>query len=674
MNITDLARRLRANADELKSKLPELGFDIGQKALKVPDKDVGRIMNAWNEYKKRQYLQKKMEEQKARAERKQAVAEGTAEAVEIPNVISVRQFAELINLPIAKVMQELMRSGILASLNENLDFDTASIIAEDLGFIAKRKDAGDGEAQAGAGTERLAEVLGSQAEHTLIARPPVVVIMGHVDHGKTLLLDTIRNTNVIAGESGGITQHIGAYQVEKNDHKITFIDTPGHEAFTVMRSRGAKVADIAILVIAADDGVKPQTREAIDIIKASGMPYIVAINKIDKEGANIDRVKGELTEFNMIPEDYGGKTICVPVSAKAGTNIDQLLDTILLLAETETDKIKADPERRAIGTIIESHVDKGQGPVATVLVQAGTLRAGDVLGVTGVNFGKVRAMKTWDGREVKEAPPAMPVRILGFKDAPSVGDIMEVPEDEGMLEKLKARASKQAGASEITVTKAKVDESVDDSERVSLPLIIKSDVLGSLEAIIGMLEKIDNPYVQVKIVSRGLGNVTDAEVLQAEATGAMLIAFNVKPTKTAEVLARDKNVEVARYTVIYKLFEDVVEKLRLLIPAETVYTELGSVKVLAVFKKLEKGMVIGGQVLKGEIRQGATARVLRDGQVIGEGVIKSLQAGRQDVRFVEQGSECGMEFTGKTKIEVDDVLEIYSEEEKERTLEVKGAK
>lgn len=674
MNITELARRLRANADELRSKLPELGFDIGQKALKVPDKDVGRITNAWNEYKKRQYLQKKMEDQKARADRKQAVVEGTAQEVEIPNIISVRQFAELMNIPIAKVMQELMRSGILASLNENLDFDTASIIAEDLGFIAKRKESNDNADAQAKTSERLAEVLGSQEKDTLVPRPPVVVIMGHVDHGKTKLLDAIRNTNVMAGEAGGITQHIGAYQIDRGDRKITFIDTPGHEAFTVMRSRGAKVADIAILVIAADDGVKPQTREAIDIIKASGMPYIVAINKIDKEGANTERVKGEIMEFGMIPEEYGGKTICVGVSAKNGTNIDTLLDTILLINDTEQEKIVADPDRLAIGTIIESRIDKGQGPVATVLVQAGTLHAGDVLGVGGVNFGKVRAMKTWDGKEVKAAPPSMPVRILGFKDAPSVGDIMEVPEDESSLEKLKARASKQAGAGDITVTKSKSSENVDDSERVTLPLIIKADVLGSLEAILGMLEKIDNPYVQVKIVSRGLGNVTDAEVMQAEATKAMLIAFNVKPSKTAEVLSRDKGVEIARYTVIYKLFEDVVEKLRLLIPAEIVYTELGSVNILAVFQKVDKGMVIGGQVAKGKVQVGATARVLRGGQVIGEGTIKGLQSGRAAVKFVDQGTECGMEFQGKTKIEVGDVLEIYSEEEKERTLEVKGAK
>lgn len=667
MNITDLARRLRTNAEELRAKLPELGFDIGQKALKVPDRDVGRIMQAWNEYRKRQYLEKKREEQRARAERKQAVVSGEAEEIEVPAVISVRDFATLLNLPIQKVMQELMRAGVLASLNENIDFDTAAIIAEYLGFIAKPAEGGNDDEDKEA--ERLDQVLGEDKD-SQITRPPVVVIMGHVDHGKTLLLDTIRSTNVVSGESGGITQHIGAYQVERNDQKITFIDTPGHEAFTVMRSRGAKVADIAILVIAADDGVKPQTREAIDIIKASKMPFLVAINKIDKEDANIERVKGELTEFGLVPEDYGGETVCVPVSAKARMNIDQLLDTVLLLKDVAADEIIANPNRKAIGTIIESHVDKGQGPVATVLVQAGTLKSGDVLGVNGVNFGRVRAMKTWDGSDVAEALPSMPVRILGLKDTPTVGDIIEVPESAKDLKKIRTKTGKQVGAGEISVAVSKAQPEDADEERVNLNLIVKADVLGSLEAVIGMLEKIDNPYVAVKIVSKGLGNVTDAEVLQAEATDAYIAAFNVKLTKTAASLARDKDVEVGEYTVIYKLFEDVVDKLKILIPAEKVYTELGALEVLAVFKKLDKGMVIGGKVNKGSIKKGATARVTRGEKVLGEGSISRLQAGKQDVNEVQQGAECGIEFEGKTRIEVGDVLELYLEEEKARKFEI----
>lgn len=676
MNITDLARRLRTNTEELRRALPELGFDIGSKALKVPDRDVGRIMNGWREYKKRQYLQKKKAEQQARLERKEAVKSGDAKAVSVPDVISVRDFAELLNLPIAKVMQELMRAGILASLNENLDYDTAAIVAEDLGFITEREDASSSNHD-DEGVDKLEEVL--EASDVKDKRPPVIVVMGHVDHGKTLLLDTIRDANVVDGEAGGITQHIGAYQVvweskESGEKRpITFIDTPGHEAFTVMRSRGAKVADIAILVIAADDGIQPQTREAIDIIKASGMPFVVAINKIDKETADVDRIKGALTEFGMIPEDYGGETICVPVSAKKNQNIDQLLDTLLLLDDMHAEKIVADSDRLALGTIIESHIDKGQGPVATVLVQMGTLKSGDVLGVRGTHFGKVRAMQTWDGKQINEAPPSTPVRILGFKAAPSVGDILEVPEDVKELEKLRAQPGGKIGASEITVTSKKASSEDTEGERVDFNLIIKADVLGSLEAIIGMIESIDNPYVQVKIVKRGLGNVTDAEILEAEATGAYVAAFNTNLTKTAEQLARDKDVAFGQYSVIYKLFEYVVDRLKELMPSETVYTELGTVEVLAVFRKLDKGMIIGGRVNKGVAQLGATVRVVRGEEILGEGIIKTLQAGKADVKEVQQGAECGIEFEGKTKIEAGDILEIYTEEEKERTLEVHGA-
>ncbi len=675
MNITELARKLRVSAEELRAKLPELGFDIGQKALKVPDRDVGRIERAWGQYKKKQYLNKKMQEQKARAERKQAVLEGTAERVEIPSVITVREFSELLNMPIAKVMQELMRAGILASLNERIDFETASIIAEDLGFIAVAKEETESEKHADEeGANRLEEVLASEKAEAHMERPPVVVIMGHVDHGKTRLLDAIRHTNVIDSEAGGITQHIGAYQVEHQGNKLTFIDTPGHEAFTVMRSRGAKVADIAILVIAADDGVRPQTKEAIDIIKASKMPFIVAINKIDKPGADIDRVKGELGQFNLIPEDWGGNTIVVPISAKEHKNIDQLLDMLLLVKDVNKEHIVANPERNAIGTVIESHVDKTQGPRATVLVQTGTMRTGDLLGARGYHYGKVRAMKTWNGTQIEEAGPSTPVQILGLKEAPSVGDIMEVPEDAGVLMKLKAQPNRKSGTGQITTVSTKRVEQQDgddDERKVLLNILVKADVLGSLEAIIGMFEKIDDPHVGVKIVGRGLGNVTDAEILHAEATNAFVTAFNVKVTSTAGALARDKHVDVKEYSVIYHLMDDVVEKLKALIPAEKIYTELGQVNVLATFMKTDTGMVVGGQVTKGIAEMGATARVLRGGEVIGEGRVARLQAGKSDVRDVEQGAQCGIEFEGKTKIEVGDVLDLYKEEMKAREFKLK---
>ncbi|PIQ67914.1 translation initiation factor IF-2 [Candidatus Uhrbacteria bacterium CG11_big_fil_rev_8_21_14_0_20_41_9] len=673
MNITELARRLRVPAEELRNKLPDLGFDIGSKALKVPDRDVNRITRAWGEYRKRQYLVKKREEQRAKEERKLAVKDGTADKVSLPPIITVRDFAEVLNMPIAKVMQELMRAGILASLNERIDFATASIVAEDLGFLAEPLEAEQEEGDAG--TDRLETVMSETAGKDLETRPPVIVVMGHVDHGKTRLLDAIRDTNVMGGESGGITQHIGAYQVNRHDRLLTFIDTPGHEAFTVMRSRGAKVSDIAIIVVAADDGIQPQTIEAINIVKAAKMPFIIAINKIDKENANVERVKGQLGEHNLIPEEWGGETLVIEISAKNNINIDKILDTLILVTDIEKDKIVANPNRQAIGTIIESHIDKGQGPVATVLVQTGTLKNGDVMGVRGVNYGRVRAMKTWDGKNIQKALPSTPVKILGLKDAPSVGDILEVPEDAKLLEKLKAQPSRKGGISDITVAKTRMGDNTEgsDQQKVNFNLIIKADVLGSLEAVVGMIEKIENPYVGVKIVSKGLGSVTDSEVLQAEASKAVIAAFNVKPTKTASALARDKKVKIGEYTVIYKLFEDVVEKLRLLIPAEQVYTELGAAKILKVFKKLEKSMIVGGQVTKGKIELNATTRVIRDEEVIGEGKITALQTGKADVKEVEQGLEFGIEFTGKIKIEEGDILEVYKEEEKARTLDVHSA-
>ena len=676
MNISELARKLRVSTDELRAKLPELGFDIGAKAIKIPDKDAGRIMYAWRQYKKRAYLDKKRADQRARAERKAMVQEGTAEKVQIGSTITVREFADVLNLPIAKVMQELMRAGILASLNESIDFDTAAIIAEDLGFIAESTDGTAGDDEQEEGVDQLEEAIGTEEKADLKERPPVVVVMGHVDHGKTLLLDAIRKENVVATESGGITQHIGAYQVQRNDRDLTFIDTPGHEAFTVMRSRGAKVADIGILVVAADDGVQPQTREAIDIIKAAKLPFIVAINKIDKPDANPEKIRNQLSELGLIPEDWGGKTVMVGVSAKTGENLEQLLDMLLLVADMEKEHIVANPDRRAIGTIIESHVDKGQGPVATVLVQSGTLKSGDILGVRGVNYGRVRAMKTWDGQDEKTAPPSTPVRILGFKADPSIGDVLEVPESAKELEKLKAQPSRKSGVAEMSVRRTKSvedEDGGDDEHKVILNLVIRADVLGSLEALLGMIEKIDNPHVGVKVVAKGLGNITESDVLNAEATKAMLLAFNVKPASAAQVLARDKGVEIHEYSVIYKLFEDIVERLKILIPAEKVYTELGSVKVLAIFSKLPKGMVVGGAVSKGKVEVGATARVVRDDQVIAEGKISSLQAGKQEVKDVEEGQQCGIGFTGKAKIEEGDVLEVYTEEEHARTLVVPGA-
>jgi translation initiation factor IF-2 len=669
MNITEIARRLKIPTSELREKLPQLGLGFGRNAVKVNDRDGARIMEAWNEMKRRERMGARRDEQLSRGAAQRMGDKPAAErVVSLPPVMTVRDFAALADVPIARVMRELMKNGILASLNERIDFDTAAIVASDLGIVAQPQASGAASGDEEASAARLSEVLSGEHKDNRAPRPPIIVVMGHVDHGKTKILDSIRSTHVMEGEAGGITQHIGAYQVERNGRHITFIDTPGHEAFTVMRSRGAKVADIAVLVVAADDGVQPQTKEAVDIIKAAGLPYVVALNKIDKPEANAERVKGQLAELNLLPEEWGGKTMILPVSAKTGQGIDGLLDALLLVNEMEQEKISANPNREAAGTIIESHIDKGEGPVATALIQVGTLRPGDAIGIRGALFGRVRMMKNWKGDAVREAPPSMPVKILGFKVAPAVGDVIEVPEDEKALAKM--RKPVKSAVETATSVAAKPDAGKEGKKLLNV--ILRADVLGSLEAVLGMIEKIKHDAVGVEVVAKGLGNVTDADVDKAEATRSVLYAFDVKPTTTAEQLARDKGVEIAKFEIIYKLFEDILSRLQKMLPAEQIITEMGKVEVLAVFKKLEKGGVVGGKVLGEKIRVGSRLRVLRGEQVVGEGEIVKIQVGKQAVKEVAGGTECGIEFSGKAKIEVGDTLETYHEESKARILQIDG--
>ncbi|MBI5794068.1 translation initiation factor IF-2, partial [Candidatus Uhrbacteria bacterium] len=586
MNITELARRLRAHPEELKRKLPELGFAVGGKALKVDNRQAQKIMEAWGEMKRKERLAQKVEMQKT-VGRGKDIPDEEKKPITIPSVMTVRDLSSLMGLPVPRLMQELMRNGILASINERIDFDTASIIAEDLGFKATRAE-GSAASEDIAGIEKIRDRVEKQAQENLSRRPPVIVVMGHVDHGKTRLLDAIRKTNVMDTEAGGITQHIGAYQVERKGKSLTFIDTPGHEAFTVMRSRGAKVADIAILVVAADDGVQPQTKEAIDIIKSAELPYVVALNKIDRAEANIDRVKTQLSELGLVPEDWGGKTIMVPLSAKEGKNIEALLDMLLLVEEMAAEHIVANPNEHAIGTVIESRVNPGAGPVATVLVQSGTLKVGDDLGVRGLHFGRVRAMQNWKGEAIESATPSTPAKIIGWKLAPSVGDIMEVPVSVKDLKKIKSTDSSLMATEEVAsikhTTKGQEGQEGEEAGKEIVNVIIRADVLGSLEAILGMLDKIQHEAVGVKVVQKGLGNITDADVNTAEATHALLMGFNVKPSGGAEELARDRGVDVRQYKIIYKLFEDVIEELKKRVPSETIIHEQGQFEVMKNFR------------------------------------------------------------------------------------------
>jgi len=673
MNVTELARRLNVNPEELRDKLPELGFSVGKRAIKVDDRIANQIMEAWGEYKRRQKLKAKREAQQHQTGEDEDDQTEKKKPVALPHTITVREFAGRLDLPVARVMQELMKAGILASLNENIDFETAAIIASDLGFEAKAEEE-EIDHEQDADLERVSEILEAEKEKGLSQRPPVVVVMGHVDHGKTKLLDAIRSTNVVDEEAGGITQHIGAYQVTRKDHLLTFIDTPGHEAFTVMRSRGAKVADIAILVVAVDDGIQPQTREAIDIIKASGMPFIVALNKIDKAEENIDRVKGQLAEQGLNPEDWGGDTIMVPISAKKRINIDDILDMLILVTEMEKEKITANPNRPAIGTVIDSKIDPGAGPVVTALVQTGTLKIGDPLGVRSTHYGKVKAMKDWQGQDVKKALPSTPVRVLGFKAAPTVGDILEVPEHEKELQKVKLKPVKMASVEEVTTAKAApAIQDDEESAKPQLTIVVKADVLGSLEALLGMIEKVQkNPFVEVKILKKGLGDVTDAEVMSAEASQAVIYAFNVKPSQSALELSRDKNVEIFQDPIIYKIFEDLISRVEKILPSETIVEEVGKVEVKANFKKTDNGWIVGGRVIDGNALADCKLRIMRDSEIIGEALMLKLQANKQDTTEVLKGQDCGIQYKGKVKIDKGDVLELYREEVKKAVLKIEG--
>ncbi|MBI2550749.1 translation initiation factor IF-2 [Candidatus Uhrbacteria bacterium] len=672
MNLTELARRLHSSAEELRTVLPTLGFNIGARALKVDDRMIPKIERAFGEYRRKHYLAEKIELQKGMTGRPVGdAAPVLIKDITLPAVMTVRELASRLDVPVPRLMQELMRNGILASINDRIDIDTASIIGEDLGYKVHAEvneglavDVKEDESM------RLKTILDSQEKERVLPRPPIVVVMGHVDHGKTKLLDAIRATHVMETEAGGITQHIGAYQVVRNNQLLTFIDTPGHEAFTVMRSRGAKVADLAILVVAADDGVRPQTKEVINIIKSAKLPFVAAINKIDAPGADIEKVKRELSDAGFIPEEWGGQTIAVPISAKQGTNIDKLLDALLLVAEVEKEKIIADPTRLAIGTVIESHVDKNAGPVATVLVQSGTLRLGDALAARGQWFGRVRAMKNWSGEDVKEAPPSFPVKILGWKAAPAVGDIMEVPQDVKSLERVKTTEQSRVGTENVASIKAVAADGAEAKQFVNV--IIRADVLGSLEAILGMLDTVKHQEVGIKVVGKGLGNVNDTDIANAEATHAVVLGFGVSATETAKTLARDKHVEIRPYTVIYRLFEDLITDLEKLLPSETVIEEVGRFEVLMNFKRTDNGWVIGGKVTQGKLVAGLKLRLSHLGEYVGEGTIEELRLGRSEIKTGQTGQEIGMQYVGKVKPEVGDLIEAYKEERRVRALVIQG--
>ena len=576
----------------------------------------------------------------------------------IPDEITVGQLAERMRRPATEVIKKLMLLGIMASVNETIDFDTASLIVEEMGGTFEKEVILTAE-----------DVLFNDepdTEEQLKPRSPVVVVMGHVDHGKTSLLDTIRNTNVTDGEFGGITQHIGAHRVRVGDRKITFLDTPGHEAFTAMRARGAMVTDIAILVVAADDGIMPQTIEAINHAKAAELSIIVAINKIDKEGANPDKVKQELTEHGLVPEEWGGDTICVEVSAKKGTNIDELLEMVLLVADMR--ELKANPDRAARGTVIESKLDKGRGPVATVLVQNGTLRVGDIV-VAGTAVGHVRAMNDDKGRSVKKAGPSIPVEILGLSEVPEGGDLFYAVDDERKARevvenrKFKEKQSRQQKAAAISLDN--LFEHIEEGKIKDLNIIVKADVQGSVEAVTQSLTRISNDEVRVNVIHGAVGAVTESDVMLASASGAIIVGFNVRPTPGAVTSAENAEVDIRLYRVIYDAIEDIEKALKGMLEPTFREAIIGHAEIRTTFRVSGVGTIGGAYVTDGKIQRNSKVRVVRDGIVIHEGELGSLKRFKDDAKEVNSGYECGLSIDKFNDIKDGDVVEAYVMEQVE---------
>ncbi len=594
--------------------------------------------------------------------------------IEVGEYITVRELAKRMGRSPIDLIKVLMQFGIMAPIDQTLDHDTAAILGEELGVTVKwpepEKPAQPEEAEAAAAEEArprsrirtfVDQVIAQEPPEQLVERPPVVAVLGHVDHGKTTLLDRIRHTNVAAQEAGGITQHTGAYQVEVNGKKITFLDTPGHEAFTAMRARGAQVTDIVILVVAADDGVMPQTREAINHARAAGVPIIVAINKIDKPNANPQRVMEELAKEGLQPEEWGGDTIMVPISALTGQGVDELLENILVVAELE--QIKANPKGKCVGTVIEAQLDKRRGPTATLLVQNGTLKRGDAL-VVGTTWGRVRAMFDHEGKQIKAAGPGTPVVVLGLQDVPKAGDIFEVVKNDKEARRI-AEERRQAEEAKAAQPAQRPQMSLDSlfaqlqqGETKTLNLIVRADVQGTLEPVVESLKKLSGDEVEVNILHASIGDITESDVMLAEASDAIIIGFNVGVDKAAQRRAEQSGVEIRTYDVIYKMIEDIELALKGML--EPVYEEvaLGEAEVLKVFRT-RRGTVAGCMVRNGVIKRGAKARLVRNGQVVAETSIESLRRFTEDVAEVRAGYECGINLAGVNDIQEGDIIQAY---------------
>lgn len=666
IRVYELAKELKVSSKELiRILMEEFSVEVKNHMSVIEDEDAElikellsgsdkTIVDEYEEQLAEEVNNVKKKKKKKNKKVEQEEEELEVEVIEIGETITVKELAEKLNKPNAEVIKTLMFEGVMAGVNQEINFEIASKVAEKFEVEAYKKE-----------EEEILEEFEEEEIDTdaLEKRPPIITVMGHVDHGKTSILDAIRKAKVASGEAGGITQHIGAYTVDFNNQKLTFLDTPGHEAFTAMRARGAQVTDVVILVVAADDGIMPQTAEAISHCKAAKVPMIVAINKIDREGANVDRVKQELTEYGLVVEDWGGDIIAVPVSAKTGEGMDTLLEMVVLTSEMQ--ELVANPQRKAKGTVIEAKLDKGRGAVASLLVQDGTLNSGDSI-LVGNTYGRIRAMFDDEGKKIKSAGPSIPVEVLGLSEVPAAGDRFIVVKDEKTARQMaESRVSKQRQENFNSSNRVSLEDlysQIKEGKVKELSAIVKADVQGSVEAIKTSLEKLSTEDVKVRVIHGGVGAITETDVTLAAASNALIIGFNVRPTINAVAIADKEEVSIKTYSIIYEAIEDV--KSAMIGMLDPIYKEviLGNVEIRQTYKISAIGTIAGCYVLDGKITRNSDIRIIRDGIVIKEGKLASLKRFKDDAKEVKAGYECGLSIENYNDIKEGDIIEAYTME------------
>lgn len=659
MRVYELAKQLGKTSKDLVEEINDLGIEVSSHMATLKGEDLDLVLEFFTsaDASEEISLDESQNVESTESNHEESVEdEDTGNYLKLPSSLTVLELSEHIGVNVNQAIMKLIELGVMAGQNQQIDYETASIVANEFGFETKELKSGD--TQEDEGFEFILDY--EDDDKDLVPRPPVVTVMGHVDHGKTSLLDRIRASNITRGEAGGITQHIGASTVDVDGHTIVFLDTPGHEAFTAMRSRGASITDITILVVAADDGVMPQTVEAISHAKAAGVPIIVAINKMDKPEANIDRVYQELAEHQLMPEAWGGDTVTVPVSAKTGAGIDELLEMVLMIAELE--ELKANPNRRAVATVVEANLDTGKGPVATVLVQKGTLKFGDVV-LSGVASGRIRAMFDDKGKSIRTAGPSMPAQILGLSEVPESGDQLFAVKDEktarDMAENLKNKLKDDKVKASENISLDALFENIQEGEVQDLNLIIKTDVKGTIDAVTGSLAKLSNSEVRVNFVHTGVGGITESDVLLADTSNAVIIGFNVRPNSIAIDNAKRMNVDIKTYRVIYDAIADVEKAIHGMLTPEFVEEVIGRAEVRQVFKVPNQGKVAGIYIQNGKVTRDATVRLLRNDVIITESEISSLRRFKDDVREINTGYEGGLGIDGYDDIKEGDAMEFY---------------